>query len=737
VSETVPQIDPVTFQILRHRLDQAIEEGIDALKRVSGSPTTNEGHDMMLSLYTASGELMVGGVGFLHHLTSAAQAVKHIVADFSEDPGIYEGDTYMLNDSYTAALHSSDIYMISPVVNRGLLRGFVANFVHATDIGGIDPGGFCPNATSSFHEGFVTKGLKIVDRGNVKRDVVETFLNVVREPGLVALDLRSQLAANHAAIAHLQRMFDEFGAETIDAVGQELIRQTDLRLRHRLLELPDGTWRMRQYVDWPDKLHRVDLAMTKDRDVLTFDFTGTSEQSVLGVNDSYWATWGAVFAPIFPLLAWDMTWNEGVIRHVQLNAPEGSLVNCVRPAPVSIATVAMIKVVNNMVSLLIGRMLGASERYAHRAMAVWDGVHSAIHWAGVAKDGRPFLSYSTDAFAGAGGAHADGDGVDIGGEIPNGVSRWANVETHELSAPVSYLYRRAVTDSGGPGKYRGGVSHEFAVCPHKTNDGSMEIVLTTQGLGVPLSIGLSGGYPGCTTGSTIFRNANVVEMPESLETTRGSSSEAAPWGDFHLGPDDVFYHRFQGGGGYGDPLERDPEAVAGDVAAELVSQVAACDIYGVVLSADGSVDEKGTRARRIAIRVDRIGSSVTAPCQERRAVASSGKRISEYLQACESGVQCTWCGFVFATGDRHWKYAAIRRDRGIEAAGALRQCVTGLMLREYFCPRCGTVLDVESAKASDPVSCDEIRVWPPTEEGGREPYAESLDGRAKSMGGIA
>lgn len=192
-------VDPVTFEIVRHKLVQVTDETIIALENVSGSPITNEGHDMMASLYLPDGGLMVGGVGFLHHLTSAAQAVKHIIARFSDDPGIDEDDVYFFNDSYTAALHPPDVYMISPIHFCGELTGFVANFVHVTDIGAVDPGGFSPNAQDNYQEGFQTQGLKIVERGRLRKDVVETFLNMVRDPGMTNLDLKSQLAANHVA----------------------------------------------------------------------------------------------------------------------------------------------------------------------------------------------------------------------------------------------------------------------------------------------------------------------------------------------------------------------------------------------------------------------------------------------------------------------------------------------------------------------------------------------------------
>jgi len=344
-------VDAVTFEIVRHRLNQVIEEAIIALENVSGSPITNEGHDMMVSLYRADGGLMVGGVGFLHHLTSAAQAVKHIVAGFSEDPGIDEGDVYMLNDPYTAALHPPDVYIVSPIHDQGRLTGFVSNFVHVTDIGAIDPGGFSPNARDTFQEGFVTQGLKIVERGRPRRDVIETFLRNVRDPGMTALDLKSQLAANHVAKERMQKLYSDYGVELVDQVSEELIAQSERLVRERLRELPNGVFRARQYVDMPEGLYRVELTAKKHHETLTYDFTGTDPQISKGINCCYWATWGAIFAPIFPLLAWDVTWNEGVTRPFRIVAPEGTLVNCVRPAPISVATTGVIQVVDHLALL--------------------------------------------------------------------------------------------------------------------------------------------------------------------------------------------------------------------------------------------------------------------------------------------------------------------------------------------------------------------------------------------------
>ena len=706
-------VDPVTFQIIRHKLHQVIDEAIIALENVSGSPITNEGHDLMVSLYKADGGLMVGGVGFLHHLTSASQAVKHILANYQDDPGIFEDDVYILNDSYTAALHPPDIYTISPIYYEGQLTGFVANFVHVTDIGAIDPGGFSPNARESFHEGFVTKGLKIVERGKMRRDVVETFLNVVRDPGMTALDMKSQLAANHVAKERMRKMYDDYGVATVDAVAEELIRQSEQLVRRRLRELPDGVWRAREYIDMPNATCKVELTATKRGDSLTYDFTGSSPQAKLGVNCSYWATWGGLFAPIFPLLAWDVTWNDGVTRPIKMIAPPGTVVNCTRPAPISIATVGTIQIVNNLSTLILGKMMGASEKHKDRATAVWHGSHAHLETHGLTASGEFYVAPLTDTFGGAGGARAFKDGVDIGGEIPNVVSRWANAESQELNTPLLYLYRRVVPDSGGPGKYRGGVCHEYAFTPHGTGDFPMGLVLFGKGTQAPMSLGLFGGYPGCNVAYSTFRSANLDELPYSLDSTRGAKREDKSWGDVNLAPGDAQYIRFMGGGGYGDPLDRAAQAVAADVRFGLVSAKAARDIYGVALDAEsGEVDAAATARRRLSLRKRRAGHAVDRSLAERQAVPATGRRLSEYLQQTEAGAtQCTWCGHEVAPAGVDWKEQAALSRSPVSRAGPLRTG-KGFVLIEACCPNCGTLLDTDLALGDDPPLHDRVESWP-------------------------
>jgi N-methylhydantoinase B len=599
-------MDPVTFSIIRHRLFRVVEEAVITLKHVSGSAITNEGHDLMVSLYQADGSLLMGGVGFLHHLTSAAEACKAIIRRF---PGrIGEGDLFLLNDPYTAALHTSDIYLIAPIHHESKLVAWSACFVHVSDIGAMNPGGFAPEAQDIFTEGFSSPGIKIIDRGELKQDVWDTILNMVRSPEMVALDLRSMIACNNVARERMLALIEKYGFGTVDAACNALIDQSETKLRERLRELPDGHWQSRQYFEVKGEIYKVLLTMTKEADSLTFDFTGSSSQSKYSVNCSKWASLGGLFAPLFPLLCYDIVWNEGAIRPIAMIAPEGTIVNCTRPAPVSVATVGAIQSVNNAACSAIGKMLAASEKYADEATAVWHANHFAVFMFGNNQRGRLAIGILTETFAGAGGARTFADGVDIGGEIPNPISRMANVETIEAQFPIRYLFRRKLIDSGGAGRFRGGLGGEMALVAHDAPDGGIHYVVSGKGTRFPQSDGLCGGYPGAVN-DYVWVHApqemdNLDPFAQTLNTIPGER-EPISWGVFPLMGNDALYIRWNGGGGVGDPLDRLPEQVAADVIARQISPNAANEVYGLV-QRDGVVDERATEKNRAELRRARL-----------------------------------------------------------------------------------------------------------------------------------
>jgi len=704
---TIDGIDPVTFRIIKHRLVRVTDEAVEALKRVSGAPNTNEGHDLMVALYTADGDLLTGGVGFLHHYLGASEATKHVIERFEGD--IQKGDMFMLNDPYTAALHPPDVYIITPIFYEGELQAFSASFVHVADIGAVDAGGFSPNSTSVFHEGFQTPGVKLVEGGEMREDVLETVLNMSRDPGMVELDLRSEIAANNVARDRMQELMAEYGPETIEHVGKQLIEQSEQQLRQRLRELPDGRWEERQYLDSaPEgRSFTVQLALEKEGDSLTFDFTGTDEQSEYGLNCTRIATVGGVMAPLFPLLCHDMTWNDGIIDVVDVETPEGTIVNAQRPAPISIATIGTLQMCNSLSTLAVSKLLGSSEAYADRATGVWHGAHTHVSIEVGTSEGAQ-VEALTDTFAGSGGARAFADGVDLGGEVVNVVARWGNAERHEAVLPLVYLYRRYLQDSGGPGEYRGGLGHEFAVTP--VDDGDLEfldIVSCGRGVETPHSTGVFGGYPGSNIEYRKHDGADALAAdPFPPETDALPDPEYIQWGVNEFDEGDVYHVQLPGSGGYGDPLERDADAVATDVAEGKIAPETARSVYGVPVTADGEVDGsvEATRERRYEERLDAAegASAVERPDGTDATAYRLGAKVAVETDAGTPYAVCENCDASLDRADDHWKTSAGTVERPVSAAGVQNHAPDGYCLREFVCPDCGTLLDTEVAKSTDP-----------------------------------
>ena len=477
-------------------------------------------------------------------------------------------------------------------------------------------------------------------------------------------------------------------------------------------------WSAREYIDMPDETATRELTVTKrGRHAHLRLHRARARQSGVGINCCYWATWGAMFAPIFPLLAWDVTWNEGVARPIRLIAPEGTVVNCRRPAPISIATVGTVQIVNNLSTLRAledvrgQRPLPRScdGRLARQPCACRDPRHQ--------RRGR-VLHRAADRHVRRRGRRTSvrrrrrprrGDPER---RLAVGQRSRAKSSIRRFATSI----RRVVPDSGGPGKLRGGVCHEYAFTPHGLGDGSLGVVLFGKGTRAPMSLGIFGGYPGCNVGYITFRNGNVDELPESLEETPARASGRPVLGPRSaLEAGDIQYVRFMGGGGYGDPIDRDPQAVLRDVDAAGWSRVgAARDIYGVVLDVAASgVDEPATRARRLEIRSERTGGSV---------IRSDSSCRCTRGRACESANTCnarrTGRPSAHGVARRSRRQVRIgRTSRALRAsplsrAGPHRPDSDEFRLIEACCPGCGTLLEVELAAVGDSPLHDRIESWP-------------------------
>jgi N-methylhydantoinase B len=599
--------DPIIFEILSHRLHQIAKEMGITLERVGGTVNTTQMHDYMAALYLANGDILSAGETLGHHVACAGFAVKRIIERFEKTGEIYPDDVFLLNDPYLAAIHQSDIYMISPIHVNDRLVAWSATFVHVMDIGAMSPGGDSPGATEIFHEGLRIPGLKLVENGKFRTDVFDTILNMTRQPVMVGLDLKCELAANNVAKSRMQAMYAQYGSELVTAVCSEMVRYSEAMLRTRIEEIPDGSWSETGQIGGGE-ISKIRLTLQKTGDRLIFDFTGTDPQARRGINLPQHATLGGCFTVVLSTLAYDIPKNQGVLRPLEIIAPKGSLVNVQYPAPVSLNTTSSAAIVRYLANAVVMRMLATSETWRREVTAVNAGHRNAKH-AGVNQFQSYFVSPLALGALDGTGARSHRDGVESGG----GQMSSPNVEWYEQNFPVLYLFRRHVKDGAGAGKYRGGRGAETAHMLHDAPEGKIKGV--TYGVaGLRNSgQGIFGGYPGAPSVTVLLEDTRVNDLfveNKCLEdlTEVGGNWKSLPYCEFDLKKNDIFYMRLASGGGYGDPLERAPESVFDDFNNGVISRETVQEIYGVVLDKhDQEIDLAATGRVRSALREARRG----------------------------------------------------------------------------------------------------------------------------------
>ena len=601
----ISSVDPITFEILSHRLYQIAKEMGTALERVGGTVNTTQMHDYMASLYLANGDVLSAGDSMGWHVACAGFAVKRIIERFENNGGINPDDIFLLNDPYLAAIHQSDVYMISPIHFRGQLVGWSATFVHVMDIGAMSPGGNSPGATEICHEGIRIPGIKLVDRGELRKDLFDAFINMTRQPVMVGLDLKCEIAANNVAKSSMQSLYEQFGPELVTAVSQEMLHYSEAILRRRIAEIPDGTWSDTGSIHAGDTW-KVHVRLNKKDDRLLFDFTGSSPQAKKGINLPYHATFGACYEAILCTLAYDLPKNHGALKPIEVIAPEGTVVNPTPPAPVSLNTTSGGATVKFVANSAIMQMLATSEKWRGEVMALNAGHRLARH-AGVNQHGKYYVSTLSEGALDGTGARSYKDGDDTG----RGLS-CHNIEWLEANFPLLYLFRRNTKGGAGAGRYRGGTGGESALTVHDAPEGQIKgVALGVAGLRNS-GQGMFGGYPGAPSLLMLKEGTRVAEMiSENKSLDRldevGGSGRLLPYCEFDVGKNDVLYMRMSSGGGYGDPLEREPERVLNDVEAGIVSREEAKEIYGVVIEGNDLVlDLAATDKLRASLRQERL-----------------------------------------------------------------------------------------------------------------------------------
>jgi N-methylhydantoinase B len=688
-------LDPISYEVIRNRLIAITDEMRVALQSVSGSPTVTDASDFFTGLFLPEGPFISMGHGGAFSSAPLAQLVRWILADPAT--AVRDGDMFIANDPYIAALHQNDVQMICPIFSDGELVAWAGVMAHETDVGGMDFASWSPRAREIYQEGLRLPCVKLVDRGETREDVLRLILAASRLPAALGLDLRAFVATLNVAGDRVRELVRRYGIPQVNEAMSRMVASSERRVRERLLELPDGEFRAVDFLEHDghaDRAYRIDLRMTKSGDSLVMDFSRSSEQAPGFVNCTRPGLWGAVAATVLPVLGYDTPWNEGVLRPIDVVAPDGLIVTAIPPAPVGAATVESVWLTAGVVGTAVNKLLACSEKYRWRAQGVSFGTMATFNMGGRNRSGEWFGMHLIDPVAKGSGAFASKDGVNVGGPQDGPLTTIADVERNESVSPMLYLYRRLAPDTGGAGRMRGGAAAEIALTVRGVE--GVDALIMTHGLEVPNSQGLAGGAPGSQVrqrfGRGVFPNGEFRALPTGADP----SSLGGEWEE--LGPkpglvpmtgEDVVALSWQGGGGFGDPLARDPEAVWADVEAGYVSPEAAESIYGVVLAAGGP-DLAATEQRRRALREERAGGPVAEAPASR-----AGRPLGDVLSLVHDGdgwaVVC--CGEPLVRGSTRWRAAAVARPFAMPRGNPPLH--PDLALTAWYCPRCGTRLAID------------------------------------------
>jgi N-methylhydantoinase B len=733
-SERREDLDPETFEVLRNRLWTVNLAHAETITRISGSPVM-QALDFNPCILSAEGEVVMNAP-FIQYLDAGSPlAVQYVMEHHSEDPGIEEGDVYIQNDPWIGAAHQMDVNILYPVFVEGKLFSWVSNAGHQIDLGGVVPGGWPQNAVDVYHDPVLFAPFKLVERGVIRKDLERMYRGWSRMPDLVALDLRAQLAGCRFAAEEIVKACEEFGSSTVNAAFHQILENAQRAFIERMQRIPDGTWSEVRYFD--EKLpgdrttHRMQINITKKGDRLTVDNQGTEEQSEGPNGFTYAAFTGGVLGVIAVSMAWDQLFAlGGAARQIDFE-PQPGLLTCVdRPAAVSGGVMSILTHMNALQNV-IGRMLSCDPQMKHDlvvsppefAMQVLEGTNDrGAYVAAAVLDGSAGM---------AGGARAHLDGVHTTGPAWSPMMRLLNAESMEEFFPILYLYRRERMDAAGAGTKRGGTGAETAFMPYRAE--ALSVTTNVGGMGVSThgAIGLFGSYPSPTATQAILKETDVAEQmkagrvpvqPEDLEASETMTLRAKTNG-VPLGAGDVLAVAQSGGGGYGDALERDPDAVVEDIAGGYVSAAVAERMYGVVVGADGELDADATESRRDEIRGERKSWRTLAEVRgfepKPPSTPASGKpaiAIHEYICDRDEGehrvLACNRCDTVLADHGANYKEGLLVAEDDLTFIPGVEDphefLDEDIVLRRYACPACQVLMAAEVVRASEPPVDDTI-----------------------------
>ena len=572
--------DPFAFELFKNSTYSIADEMALTILRTAYSSVLKGSMDYSTAICDGEGKMLAQGLTLPQHLCSIPPALASVLRHYDNE--MQPDDVYILNDPFDGGMHLPDIFIFKPIYFEGQRIAFAATICHHTDVGGRVAGSNAADSTECYQEGLRIPPLKLFEAGERNETLWKMIEKNVRAPILLQGDVRAQLSACHTGESGFLELVERHGAATARAHMAEIIDYTERLTRAAIRELPDGTF---DFEDWLDddgidfgKPVRMRVEFRKQGDQISADWTGSDPQVKGALNCTHSFTAAAVYTTIKSILPGDIPANEGFFRAIEVTAPPGTITNAVLPA----ATAARGLTGFRQADCCFGAL---AKMVPDRVCAASDGGNVGVSLGGYRADRSPYIY--VDFFAGAWGGRPWADGLQGNANLCANLSS-VSTEVTEIETPLQILTYEFIQDAMGAGKFRGGAPFRRDYRMRET-EGTMHIRNDRCAFH---PYGLYGGKHGRLA-------RNLFNPGKDDEIMMGKITRTIRSGD-------VFRYEMAGAGGWGDPLDRDPERVLKDVRNEYISLDTARDDYGVVVdSRSWCVNEDETAALREVLRHER------------------------------------------------------------------------------------------------------------------------------------
>lgn len=591
-------INPIVLEVLRCKFEAIVGDGARTIVRNAISPVVAEGKDCSCAIYSADGELIVGGgkVQLQYHVGgNGVRAIRTIHGDT-----IAPGDAFLVNDPYNGGgLHAQDVLIHIPIFDETRLVAWVGASAHMSDMGGMVPGSFSTSATEVYQEAFRLPPVRICRQGVEQEDIWAILRTNIRMANIVEMDMRSLMAGANVVLAHVTRLVKDYGAETFSSASDELARLTEVEVRKRIGELEPGTYSAKSWTEWTDELYEIPCTLTVGDGNLVFDFRGAPPQCKHYFNSKPYIIRGSLGVALAPYLAEGLPFNEGLFRAFEVRCDPGSILDAQPPAPIGGPHLDIGQNATEVAIRALNLAVAASSRARARKHLAGPSASSglALHTLsgiGLNSERQGWLMLD-GSNVGASAAH-DRDAVDLSRElVGNGqMTDMVDIEVLEAWYPIRFERRSLVAGVGGAGQYCAGRGNSVAYTVNGTRGLSLTIMGNRER--VPIA-GMAGGLPGSVTRFALKRAGS--EDREHL-----ACHQEGVW----LNEGDTVFLNVSNGGGWGDPLSREPDLVAADVRRGLLTLEDAYNVFGVVPN-----NAEATERTRLRILEARLARATPAP----------------------------------------------------------------------------------------------------------------------------